>query len=227
MDKSEYCAMTPYFGSVDFQHSRRMIALKDAGTQLVHQPGCPYIDMVRGSLLKVALDNFPRCKVFIFIDHDIIFEPETVEGLAEKLSNSEYDVLGVPYPTRQPHGKVIGFVESDSWTAYIDKEYPANFLGMGMTAIKLRVINRLLEIYPPVNCPSTMSEISPMFQTMITDEGWLGEDVAFCRRAQKHGYKVGIWAKPRIYHRGQYDYALEDVPFFVANNETLTFNKAK
>lgn len=232
VQKSDYCVMIPYFGGIDFVHNQCVRELDKRGVQLLKYPGCPYIDMARGKLVETALASFKTARYFMFIDHDILFEPDDVERLIETIDESHYDILGVPYSKKRPLAGIVGHIEED-WTAFdTGGIYPAKFLGMGFTVIRRTLLETIREFTGVAFCPSVDGEISPMFShlTSVVNqlpddttriEYW-GEDVSFCWRAKKCGAKIGVWTVPRIFHRGGYDYSLEDVGKCVPNHASLT-----
>lgn len=220
---------SPTFGGMDRDHGRCMEALGKLGVPIIILEDCPYIDMARAYLVDRAMDEFPNFDVLVFIDHDIIFKAADVVSLAKNCAATEfYDILGVLYSMRRPRFTTIGRPQgAPELTFYVPGTYPADFVGLGMTAIKRRVFEKMREGSKALDCPTVGRRVFPYFRHLIDEESYLGEDISFCYRAQQLGFKIGIDQEPRIFHRGRYDYALEDTGLSVPDYQPLTIRFTK
>jgi hypothetical protein len=228
----KYAVMIPYYGRRDADHLNCVDKLKAAGVEIVACDGCPYIDMARALLVQTALTQ-TEADVLVFIDHDIMFKPEHVEMLAQHCFDSEYGVLGALYAYRRTEGGLIGKLDSppSQLDFYVPGLWPAQFLGMGFTAIKRSVFETLDERLPLVNCPTVKMAVRPYFMHSIISDGsgtprYDGEDISFCSRVRESGIKIGVDLEPRIIHRGSYDFTLEDAGSAVPKFQVLTINFA-
>lgn len=217
---TRFAVMIPYFGSRDPDHLACVAELK---CPIVTSQNNPYIDMARAFLVEETLEK-TDAEVLVFIDHDIIFQPPQVELLANHCMSGEYAVLGGAYSARKPRGILTCSPAKHVETIEFYKPglYPAEHVPMGFTAIRREVFERLS--YLPIVKTFMGRKVHPYFAHEISAESYFGEDVSFCHRAQAVGFQVGIDAEPRLFHRGSYDYAVEDAAMAVGNLESLTVN---
>lgn len=147
----KYLVGVLYYGPIDREHDRCVKALH--GHPLVHDvlelTGCPYIDIGRSIVATVVLDN-PELGGLLFIDHDMVFEPAQAIATIESAIESD-GTVGAAYSMRKP-GHIIGAVdgtkiEAGKKVVFFEggERLPANYLGMGMTAIPRSVLVRLVE----------------------------------------------------------------------------------
>jgi len=149
--RKKYLIGVLYYGGIDREHDRCVRALH--GHPLVHDvlelTGCPYIDIGRSIVATSVLDN-PELGGVLFIDHDMVFEPKEAIACIESAIEADATV-GAAYSMRKP-GHIIGGIdgtklpEGDKVVFFEGGERrPANYLGMGMTAIPRSVLVRLVE----------------------------------------------------------------------------------
>lgn len=218
--------LKPTYGAEDRDHGRCKRALEKTGTAIMELEDCPYIDMARAGLVANAYDAIPDFDVVLWLDHDIIFRADDLIKLAEHCHSGPYDILGAMYSMRRPKFTTIGrpAAHIKEATFYEPGLIDAAFTGLGMTAVKRRVFDRLKETLPYVECPTVGRHVWPFFSHLIDDKSYLGEDISFCYRAIAQGFTVGIDCEFRILHRGRYDYALEDCGLAVPDFQKLTIN---
>ena len=225
---SKTIAMIPYYGGRNGEHlmcTRQLEKLMP----IVHIDACPYVDMARAFLVKLALKEAPDADVLVFIDHDILFKADDVAAMAERLRGSEYDMLGALYAYRGAASGLIGRIKNPPLQGTIPFFAPgiieADYLGMGFTAIKRSTFETLMQDCPSVYCPVVRSEVWPFFiHSIWPGEGYHGEDLSFCRRMRARGLKIGIDTEPRILHLGQYAFGLEDAGIQVPRYQPLDMN---
>lgn len=220
---TRFAVMIPYFGSYDPDHRACVAELK---CPIITCRNNPYIDMARAWLVEETLEK-TDAEVLVFIDHDIIFQHHQVELLAEHCITGEYAVLGGAYAARRPRGILTCSPAADveSIEFYKPGLYPAEHVPMGFTAIRREVFDAMSDM-PKLNT-FMGRQVRPMFAHDTSGTSYYGEDVSFCHRVQQLGFYVGIDAEPRLFHRGTYDYAVEDAAMAIPNHETLTvkFNR--
>lgn len=226
LPRERLIAVSPVFGGADRDHLRCKRELENLQVTILETENCPYIDMARSALVEMANQIMSDWQLMVWIDHDIIFQAEDVVRLAEHCADSEYDILAALYSMRRPKFTTIGRPAQHVKTAefYRPGLIDADFCGMGFTATKRHVFERLAATLPKLECPTVGRSIYPFFSHAIDQGAYLGEDISFCYRAQALGMRIGIDTEPRLYHRGQYDYALEDVEIAVPDYPTLHIN---
>ncbi len=214
---TRFAVMIPYFGARDPDHLACVAALT---CRVITSQNNPYIDMARAMLVCQALEQ-TDVEVLVFIDHDIIFQPPQVELLAEHCMSGEYAVLGGAYCSRRPRGMLTCSPDESvsSIEFYKPGLYRAKHVPMGFTAIRREVFEAMSGM--PVLKTFTGQKVRPYFAHDITGDAYYGEDVSFCMRAKCFGFEVGIDAEPRLFHRGSYDYAVEDSAMAVGNFDKL------
>lgn len=148
--KKKYLVGVLYYGGIDREHDRCVQALRQHPYigQILELTGCPYIDIGRSLIATAVLDN-PEIGGLLFIDHDMVFDVHEVTKLIDSCEEHE-SVVGAAYSMRRP-GKIIGAVDgskisADEQVVFFEggKVLPANYLGMGLTAIHRTVLERLV-----------------------------------------------------------------------------------
>jgi hypothetical protein len=129
---------------------------------------------------QITLDTAEdiECKVFFWIDSDIVWEPEDVL----KLYGSSKEVVSGAYP--MDNGNVTaktdeGWLEHHQLRAS-DELIKLDFCGLGFFAIKSHVLRGIPE---------------PQFSTTLLND-LEGEDVALCRKVKAAGFD--IWLDPTV-----------------------------
>ncbi len=226
-----FVVMTPYYGNASRSHLKCIRALLNAGIPFIPLEDCPYLDIARSHLITEARKQAPHAQAFVFIDHDMMFEAKDVVGLANRLVEKNLSVSAAAYSLRRP-----GFMVScqpltaEQVTFYQPGHVLAKYVATGFMAIAKHVIDDLDTIMPELYCPTTRCNIRPYFERYIKNGEYLPDDVGFCYRVRDRGMSVWIDTEPRIYHRGSYDYALEDAGMSVPNVMgplTINFAEAK
>ncbi len=146
----QYLVGVLYYGAVDREHDRCVKQLRGHPNvfDVLELTGCPYIDIGRSLIATAALDN-PLISGVLFIDHDMVFELKEAVGAIESAIESQ-SVVGAAYSMRRP-GMIIGGIDGsklapDQKVVFFDggERLPANYLGMGMTAIPRSILERLV-----------------------------------------------------------------------------------
>jgi hypothetical protein len=147
-----YLVCVLYYGNPDREHTKCVEGLKgkpEVG-DIMEIIGCSYIDIGRSIAATVVLDQPERFGGLLFIDHDMIFEPE--EALETIRSAQAADAtVGAAYSMRRS-GRIIGALDAkhltpDEPVVFFEggERRRASFLGMGMTAISRSVFVRMVE----------------------------------------------------------------------------------
>lgn len=154
----------------------------------------------RNSLCQEAVkDGFDY---LLFIDSDMTFPPDVIE----RLVNVNADIAtGVCYGRRFPHGPVVYkdvkprtlFHDSSAepFTEIPDGIFEVKACGMAMCLIKVDVVKALCKHYR--NTPFEPSKN-------------MGEDLTFCYRARKMGFKIMADSSFEVGHIGEAVYTRKD-----------------
>lgn len=218
MDRSRICICTPYFGGKDWEHDDLMDAARASGYRIERLNGYPYIDQARCLLAERALAHEDVDVVF-FIDHDMIFNIDDVERMAEEATSKNAVVAGL-YLTRRVKGTGVVklYPVPDRILCFAAGGlYPCSCLPGGFTAIPRAVLENM-----PVRSAllgDGLTKVRLWFENSVfwvkDDDGvetgvWGGEDTAFSKRALDAGYELFVDTRPRLLHKGTHKFALED-----------------
>jgi len=206
-----FVVMCPYYGNKIPAHLDCIEELKERGVPFLPLQDQPYLDVARSVLCTEALKQMPDAKALFFVDHDIIFTADDIIGMVERLLKHDLDVTGAGYSMRRP-GSIMSCrpLDAKKIDFYVEGFTEAKWVATGFTAINRRVFQRLDEVTPELYCTSTRKDFRPYFERYIKDNTYHVDDVGFCYRVRDMGMRVWIDQLPRIYHRGAYDYAIED-----------------
>lgn len=253
---SQFALCIPSFGGLDIDQQVSVAQLEKAGMAVIELGDCPWIDIARSWLAEVAL----ACgRGVFFLDHDIQFLPNDVLGLCEQALERDA-VVAAAYCMRASGKNIIGsFDVPPGKIPFFDigGTLPAYYAGLGFAAIPRSVLSDIA--LPRLLCPAIAetlgggSFLRPWFALDCSTGFYAGEDVSFCNRV--HDLRIGVmqkqaghdaeWAlshsgrparvfldsRVRIFHRGSYDYGIEDagvvVPRFAQLESTLTLSRAE
>jgi hypothetical protein len=165
-----------------------LIAARHA-TSIEYQVG-PYIHENRKQLVKKA-QAWGATHIF-FLDTDMNPDPEVIE----KLLVYNCDIVGVNYHTKTvPTFSVVKYQDTTGKT--ISTTVPTEFhecyaLGTGCLLIKMSVFDKIEKPW--------------FFYEPRDEDDDMGEDVWFCRQAQRAGIKSYCDPTIRVGHIGSYEY---------------------
>lgn len=233
-----YAFCVPTFGGLDINQQEDLWNLELAGCTVIEYRDCPYIDQSRSELARLALET-GHDGVF-FIDHDIIFRPIDALNMIAEAERLQDVVSAVYCMRKTAHSLIgavrheisgeVGFFEDGGL-------YPALYSGLGFSAIPKKVLEALSQKLPLLYSNITKSSICPFFALDVNGTYYSGEDASFCARVQGLAIKKiagsgspnghdwdlkedpamaltthNVWldTRVRIFHRGSYDYGLED-----------------
>jgi hypothetical protein len=186
-----------------------------AVSSAVHmQSGMALVTQARNNCVAYFLNS--DCTHFLFIDADIGFEPEAIFRLIEK----DVPLALTPYPVKG-YGKdhqlqfIVHFPDKNN--VKIDKDGFAEIVAgpTGFMMIKREVFEKLAEKYPErktVNKQLVGNKVETMekgwytfFETAQDPEnGYLGEDIAFCRLWTNIGGKIYADTQTPLTHFGSH-----------------------
>ena len=188
---------------------------KLAVSSAVHlQSGMALVTQARNNCVAYFLNS--DCTHFLFIDADIGFEPDAIFRLIEK----DVPLCLTPYPVKG-YGKdnqlqfIVHFPDKDN--VRIGKDGFAEITAgpTGFMMIKREVFTKLAEKYPErktVNKQLVGNKVETMekgwytfFETAQDPEnGYLGEDIAFCRLWTNIGGKIYADTQTPLTHFGSH-----------------------
>lgn len=236
--KHNYAFCVPTFGALDLHQQDALWQLEKAGCTILEYRNCPYIDQARSYLTDVALE-MGHDGVF-FIDHDIIFIPADALALIEEAEERQDVVSAVYCMRKTAHALIGAFaVPLGSTVGFFDDGdvYPAIYSGLGFTAIPKAVFSALDAQLPRIYSPLCRRAMRPYYALDVNNSFYSGEDASFCARVQgltikmtagsananghdwdvqhspEHAltpHRVWLDTSVRIFHRGSYDYGIED-----------------
>ena len=169
---------------------------------------CSVISASRNELTEQML-NLTDATHLMFIDSDTQFPPYGIT----RLINRDLDIVGGVYyhKTAKADPVIMKYNEEGLFQIMLDfptdRLFEVNGIGTGFLCIKREVLERFT--------PDVVKEYGTPFGIGSGPTGREeGEDLSFCRRAQKLGYK--IWADPTIPlgHIGKIAYTKENFDAF-------------
>ena len=180
-------------------------------------PGDALIGRARSIACTQFLEN-DYAPYMLFIDSDIIFEPEDVKRIYDDLRNG-YDLVVGNYVVRSgaqlahyAWGSEEGQVKIRHDGSIIDMEYVSTGF-MGISKKLLRDMVEKLEL--PLLHENDFSRCYPFFECgRYLDRSepiYISEDWDFCEKARKTGYKCYLDTGIQLGHLGAYAWKLQDV----------------
>ncbi len=169
----------------------KFIKSVDFDVPVITQTGS-YIQDNRETIVETAIER--GMTHLLFIDHDMVFEPQAVESLV----NRNKDIIGAPFSLRttpsdpfatvkkeDPHGNKIWEEQGDLIKCCA--------VGTGFMLINLEVFKKIKK---------------PWFQLEYDDKGELqyGEDMSFCRKAREAGFDIFCDTTVKLGHLGDFQY---------------------
>lgn len=234
-----YAVCTPYFGGLDVEHNDCKEWLKRALPMVAHYRvvGCPYIDMARAALVRIA--EVGGKDGVVFIDHDILFQPIDVLRLIRAAHETQSVVSGVYCMRKSGDRLIAGFAPEVERVTFFKGGglYPGAWSGLGFTAIPMVVIEKIVAHFGMHRCKLPLSvvgvpddirkklgeidQVWPVFALDTSGPDYKGEDISFLDRARAAGVKLHLDSRACLFHKGSYRYGLEDAACVVPRGETL------
>ena len=151
------------------------------------------VDQIRNLIAHYAIEN--GYDYLMCVDHDIAFDVTTIA----KLVAHNKDIIGGIYRQRRP--EQILEVFNMAYHPYYDTKafyttpFEVGAIGLGCALIKVDVLKKIG--YPQFD-----------YHQAIKAEDSLSEDVDFCQKAKKAGYRIWIDPDIRCEHHGQSVYKI-------------------
>lgn len=195
----------PTLDYINVQFMERLLKL----VQNLNSRGVDYeVKFKSGTLVYLAREELTSYAIgegfthTLWLDSDMIFEEEVVDDLYD--TGKDF-VCGIFHARRPGHQSCIfkSLVppERYTWDEYPTDTFKIKGCGMACTLVKTDI----------------MKAVRDHFGTCFTPAFALGEDLAFCRRADEMGYD--IWCEPtvRVGHIGHITIYPEDEGRFLNN----------
>ena len=162
----------PCMATIPIDTVRSLMALQHNGG-VVFRSGS-VIHESREEIAKDAIED--GYDYIMWFDSDMIFEPDTLY----RLMQSKKDIVsGVYFKRTFPYQPVLYTPEEDKLRVYedypLDKPFEIGACGFGCVLTKVSVIKEVMDKFGGAFFPIG---------------GTIGEDISFCIRARKAGYKV-------------------------------------
>jgi hypothetical protein len=227
-----FIATPCYAGQVTTGFANSLLMLQHAclwrgiGVTVLLTAGDALITRTRQNLVAHFLEH-PSATHLLFIDSDIVFEPEQVFRLLE----CDVEVTAAVYPTKRADwARLIDLIragsvdpEADSLSYVIELESPecptfrggfvkARYVGTGFLMIRRAALMAMIEHYPDLRYTQEHVANDPLhgspwrcalFNCMIDEAGnYLSEDFSFCRRWTEMGGQIWADTGSRLDHVG-------------------------
>lgn len=248
---SHFALCIPSYGGLDLDQAAAIAQLENVGMVVFSMHDCPWIDQARSWLSERALSTG---RGVFFLDHDIQFQPNDVLRLCEQALEKDAVVAGA-YCMRRSGKNIIGsFDVPPGPVGFFEKgaTLPAYYCGLGFAAVPKSVLQGI-DVAPLLSDAINQSvgwgaRIRPWYALDCSTGFYAGEDVSFSNRVHdlavrmlpsSPGFeeqwslshsgrpaRVFLDSRVRIFHRGTYDYGIEDagivVPRIAALDAHLT-----
>ena len=151
-----------------------------------------------------------QCDYLLFIDADINFEPEHIFRLMAWGSDPKKGIVaGVPR-TRSTTKTYIATLDEEDGQLTMDSMglVRAKRVATAFMLVRREVFQQMVDAHPEwVYKDQRVEGMVPcLFDFMLTDEGYIGEDYLFCDRARELGFEVWIDPTIKLGHMGVQEY---------------------
>ena len=171
--------------------------------------GCSVVSRARNLLTQDLLDS--ECTDLIFIDSDINFQPDDVLRLLAWTSDPKKGIVaGVP--------RVRDEVKTYITSLEYDEANQLTMNGMGLVRaervatafmmVRRDVFEKMIEAHPEWRYYDKRADktVPALFDFLLAEEGYIGEDFLFCDRAREIGFEVWIDPTISLGHMGVQEY---------------------
>lgn len=170
--------------------------------------GCSVVSRARNLLVKDFLES--NCTDLMFIDADINFEPDDVLRLMAWASDPKKGIVGGVPRTRKTNKVYIAQLDQDEQGLTMNRMglVRAKRIATAFMLVRRDVFERLVNEHPEWDYydHNTERKLNAVFDFLITEEGYMGEDYLFCDRARAIGYEVWIDPTIKLGHMGVQEY---------------------
>lgn len=170
--------------------------------------GCSVVSRARNLLVQDFLES--DATELFFVDADINFQPEDVFRLMAWVSEPNIGIAaGIPCARKVEKTYIVTLDETDKGVVMNSMGLVrAKRVATAFMMIKRKVIEDLVEKNPQWKYHDTKTErdLSAVFDFMVKDNTYVGEDYLFCDRAREIGYEVWVDPTIKLGHMGTIEY---------------------
>ena len=170
--------------------------------------GCSVVSRARNILVRDFLDS--DCTDLIFIDSDINFQADDVLRLMAWASDPKKGIVGGVPRTRKVDKVYIAQLDQDEEGVTMNRMglVRAKRIATAFMLVRREVFERLVSENPQWNYHdhNTDKQLNAVFDFLVNEEGYIGEDYLFCDRARAIGYEVWIDPTIKLGHMGVQEY---------------------
>lgn len=170
--------------------------------------GCSVVSRARNILVRDFLDS--DCTDLIFIDADINFQADDVLRLMAWASDPKKGIVGGVPRTRKVDKVYIAQLDQDEEGVTMNRMglVRAKRIATAFMLVRREVFERLVSENPQWNYQdhNTAKQLNAVFDFLVNEEGYIGEDYLFCDRARAIGYEVWIDPTIKLGHMGVQEY---------------------
>jgi len=168
-----------------------------------------YIHRGRTTLLNdlIERDALEHFSYVLWLDSDVYFEPKDLSKLIESVSGKNLGcVSGVYFNRHRNHHPMYCYgdgyygLEWDKLSNIPNKIFEVDGLGFGFLLMKIGLIHRYVKEYPY----QKWFDSSNWYPTRLEEKAifTIGEDVDFCKKLRKLGYKIWVDGTIKLSHKG-------------------------
>ena len=189
--------VTPCPGSVSQHTAASMEKLRKSGL-IEYEWFLPYCEGILGRSRSVSAYRFLKnhtAPAMIFLDSDIVFEPEDIVKIVEAL-DEDHPVVGGLYPVWGG-----GFMTSRAMKPLIidGSVREAQYIATGFMGITRSILEKVGKDMPLLQ-PGGELECYPFFEALSKPPLYISEDWDFCDKVRQIGGKVFIHTGVRLGH---------------------------
>lgn len=185
----------PCMDQVPTQFCQSLAMLKKEGECAIAFQMSSLIYMARNELAMKAIHM--GADYILWLDSDMVFEPDLMTRLFESLKANDADFVSGLYFKRFPPYEPVAYSKFDivDDETIVEKmtEVPKTVTAVGGVGFGCVLMSTALAL-----------AVYNEYNTMFAPIGNVGEDIAFCYRAQTLGYKVLLDPSIRCGHVGHY-----------------------
>lgn len=204
-----------------FNLARTLERTKDINIEFNILDGDALIDRSRSRIATFFLEQKKESDIILFLDDDIVYEPETIFKQIRLIRENNLDIVGATYATKDQYKKPgLTFKGLNNVDKYVMGKDGAvvevQYISTGCMAIKRNVLEKMSQSDMVHLCYPETYRFYPFFMPMEhkTEAGiwtYLSEDWAFCQRARDLGFKVHLDCSSKLEHIGDYNYDWNDI----------------
>lgn len=180
--------------------------------------GAPDIAEVRNIATSLWYDSSPQSTHLLMIDSDMGFEPQLILDMLL----FDHPVVGAVYPKKTyPYQWVASRLPDTEFPPVKGPFMQVGGVGTGVFLVKRDTITKMIEHYSDLIDTRTnlhiaanmldaskSSRILRLFDKLEVAEGWISEDLSFCRRWTDMGGEVWAHVEQTIVHVGPHEFRM-------------------